>query len=60
LLEEGIFVNPVVAPAVSKEESLIRLSLMATHTKEQINIAIDKLHKVYKKLDEVPAIKLSK
>ena len=35
LLEEGIFVNPVVSPAVAPEDTLIRFSLMATHTKEQ-------------------------
>lgn len=49
LLEEGIFVNPVVSPAVSKEDSLIRFSLMATHTREQVEIALDKLEKAGKK-----------
>jgi 8-amino-7-oxononanoate synthase len=60
LLEAGVFVNPVISPAVSKEESLIRLSLMATHTKEQVNIAIDKIHKVYKQIEELSASKLVK
>ncbi len=32
LLAEGVFVNPVVTPAVPREDSLIRFSLMATHT----------------------------
>jgi len=50
VLEEGLFVNPVVAPAVSEDDTLIRLSLMATHTKEQIDFAIDKIVKVGKKL----------
>ena len=50
LLSEGIFVNPVVSPAVPKEDSLIRFSLMATHTKEQVDIAIDKITKTAKKL----------
>lgn len=50
LFEEGIFVNPVVAPAVPKEDSLIRFSLMATHTKEQVDIAIEKIRKVALKL----------
>lgn len=45
LLEEGIFVNPVVSPGVAKEDSLIRYSLMATHTKEQVDISIDKITK---------------
>ncbi|MEM8907597.1 MAG: aminotransferase class I/II-fold pyridoxal phosphate-dependent enzyme [Bacteroidota bacterium] len=51
LLEEGIFVNPVISPAVKSSDSLIRFSLMATHTKEQITYAIEKLEKVSKVLD---------
>ena len=50
LLEDGIFVNPVVSPGVPKEDSLIRYSLMATHTKEQIDISIEKIARVAKKL----------
>jgi 8-amino-7-oxononanoate synthase len=50
LLEEGIFANPVVYPAVPKEDSLIRFSLMATHSIEQVQIAIDKMEKVARKL----------
>ncbi len=50
LLEDGVFVNPVVSPAVPKEDSLIRYSLMATHTKEQIDISIEKIFKAAKKL----------
>ena len=46
LLDEGIFVNPVVAPAVSKDSSLIRFSLMATHTHDQIDYALEKIGKV--------------
>lgn len=46
LLEDGVFVNPVVAPGVPKEDSLIRFSLMATHTFEQVDIAIEKIAKV--------------
>jgi 8-amino-7-oxononanoate synthase len=51
LLEEGIFANPVVYPAVPKEDSLIRFSLMATHTIGQVQIAIEKIEKVARKLD---------
>lgn len=47
LFDEGIFVNPVVAPAVSPNDTLIRFSLMATHTKEQLDIAFEKIHKVF-------------
>ncbi|MES2830016.1 MAG: aminotransferase class I/II-fold pyridoxal phosphate-dependent enzyme [Bacteroidota bacterium] len=43
LSNNGIFVNPVVSPAVPSDSSLIRFSLMATHTFEQIEEAIDKL-----------------
>jgi 8-amino-7-oxononanoate synthase len=50
LLADGIFVNPVVAPAVPKEDSLIRYSLMATHTKEQVDISIEKITKAAIKL----------
>ena len=50
LLDEGIFVNPVVSPAVSKDSTLIRFSLMATHTKAQVDIALDKFDKLGKKL----------
>jgi 8-amino-7-oxononanoate synthase len=50
LLEDGIFVNPVVSPAVQKEDCLIRYSLMATHTKEQVNISIEKITKAAKML----------
>jgi 8-amino-7-oxononanoate synthase len=50
LLEEGVFVNPVVSPAVPKEDSLIRYSLMATHTKEQVEISVEKITKAAKSL----------
>jgi 8-amino-7-oxononanoate synthase len=50
LLEEGVFVNPVVSPAVPKEDSLIRFSLMATHTFEQVETAVNKITAVAKKL----------
>lgn len=53
LLNKGVFVNPVVAPAVSPENSMIRFSLMATHTREQIDKAIDTIYQCAKKL-EVP------
>jgi 7-keto-8-aminopelargonate synthetase-like enzyme len=50
LQEEGLFVNPVVSPAVAPGEELIRLSLMATHTDKQIDFALDKLGKVGREL----------
>ncbi len=51
LFEEGVFVNPVVPPACSPGDTLIRFSLMATHTKEQIDVAIEKLVKVFRQQD---------
>ncbi len=50
LQEEGVFVNPVVPPAVPPDRALIRISLMATHTDRQIDFALEKLRKVGKEL----------
>jgi 8-amino-7-oxononanoate synthase len=50
LLADGVFVNPVVSPAVPKEDCLIRYSLMATHTKKQVEISIDKITREAKSL----------
>lgn len=49
LFEEGIFVNPVVSPAVAPNDTLIRFSLMATHTVDQVDVALDKIHKIFKR-----------
>lgn len=51
LFDEGVFINPVIPPACSPEDTLIRFSLMATHTKEQVDFAVEKLVKCYKALD---------
>lgn len=51
LLDEGVFVNPVTSPAVSKDDTLIRFSLMATHTQIQIETALDKIYSISKKLN---------
>ena len=48
LLDEGVFVNPVVSPAVAPQDTLIRFSLMATHTKPQVEYALEKIEKVFK------------
>lgn len=49
LFEEGIFVNPVVSPAVAPQDTLIRFSLMATHTKEQVSTALEKIQKIFRR-----------
>ncbi|MCM1310685.1 MAG: pyridoxal phosphate-dependent aminotransferase family protein [Bacteroides sp.] len=48
LFNEGIFVNPVVSPAVAPQDTLIRFSLMATHTKEQVSRALEAIERVFK------------
>ena len=50
LIADGVFVNPVVSPGVPKEDSLIRYSLMATHTKKQVEISIEKITKAAKSM----------
>lgn len=51
LLDEGVFVNPVVTPAVAPQDTLIRYSLMATHTKDQVTRSLEAIEKVFKKYD---------
>ena len=48
--EEGVFINPVVPPAVPPNQCLIRTSFMATHTKAQLDFALDKFHSIGKEL----------
>lgn len=54
LSDAGIFVNPVVSPAVAPHDTLIRFSLMATHTKEQVTIALETIQKIFKKYNLIP------
>ncbi|GAA4451327.1 serine palmitoyltransferase [Rurimicrobium arvi] len=55
LQEQGIFVNPVVSPAVAPQDTLLRFSLMATHTYEQIEEAVGKISAVYKQVKAMSA-----
>ncbi|MDD4815944.1 MAG: pyridoxal phosphate-dependent aminotransferase family protein [Clostridia bacterium] len=48
LLEKGVYVNPVISPATPKGQALLRTSYMATHTKPQIDIAVEKIAEVLK------------
>ena len=48
LQSAGVFVNPVVSPAVPSDSSLLCFSLMATHSFEQIDEAIEKIIKAFK------------
>jgi len=50
LFEHGVFVNPVVSPAVPPGRELLRTSYMATHTEEQLDRVLDAFKKVGKQL----------
>jgi 8-amino-7-oxononanoate synthase len=51
LFENGVYVNPVLPPATPIGECLIRTSYTATHTKAQMDIAMDKIVAVLKELE---------
>jgi 8-amino-7-oxononanoate synthase len=46
LLEEGVFVNPVVPPAVPRGQALMRTSYMATHTNDDLDYILEAFHRV--------------
>ena len=48
--EAGVFITPVIAPAVPEKDVLIRFALMATHSFEQVDEAVEKLTKIFKEL----------
>jgi 8-amino-7-oxononanoate synthase len=50
LHEEGVFVNCVLSPATPPGRALIRTSLMATHTREQLTRALEAIEKVAREL----------
>jgi len=54
LLDKGVFVNPVIPPAVTKEMGLIRLSLMVDHDSLLLEEAADTLAKVFADHDQLP------
>lgn len=53
LREEGVYVNPVVAPAVKPGQCRIRTSFTATHTKEQLDYALNAFKRVFEKLENM-------
>jgi 8-amino-7-oxononanoate synthase len=53
LLENGVYVNPVIVPAVKPGECLLRTSYTATHTTEQLDRALDIFSAVFAKADEM-------
>ena len=48
--ESGVFITPVIAPAVPENDVLIRFALMATHSREQVDEAVEKLTVIFKKV----------
>ena len=48
LFDNGVFVNPVISPAVSPGRQLLRTSYMATHTEEQMDQVLESFAKVGK------------
>ena len=53
LQEEGVFVNPIVTPAVPPGQAMIRTSYMATHKREHLDEALAALAKVGRELDVI-------
>jgi 7-keto-8-aminopelargonate synthetase-like enzyme len=57
LYDKGLFTNPVVSPAVPPKRSLIRVVATATHTREQLDRALDIFETCIKKvLKKKPAV----
>lgn len=49
--DAGVFINPVIPPACAPQDTLVRFALMATHTKEQVDQAIEILKKIFMDMD---------
>lgn len=52
--EAGVFINPVVPPACHPSDTLVRIALMANHTHEQVDRAVDALVGVFRQLEIIP------
>ncbi len=50
LFDEGVYTNCIIPPAVPQGESLLRTSIMLTHSDEHIEFALEKIEKVGKEL----------
>ena len=48
--EQGVFITPVIAPAVPEKDVLIRFALMATHSVEQVDRAVSVLTGIFRDL----------
>jgi len=50
LHDDGIFVNPIIAPATPPDRALIRVSVMATHTQDQLTRALEAIERAVRKV----------
>ncbi len=48
--DQGVFITPVIAPAVPESDVLIRFALMATHSIAQVDEAVEKLSAIFKQV----------
>ena len=55
LFEAGVYVNPVIPPAVKDGECMLRTSYTATHTQEQMDTAVEIFKQVFGTVDDVAA-----
>jgi len=58
LHEEGVFVNCVLSPATPPGRALIRTSLMATHTQDQLVRALEAIEKVGREVGLVRSVEV--
>lgn len=49
--EAGVFINPVIPPACAPTDTLVRFALMANHTEEQVERAVQALKKIFVEMD---------
>ena len=54
LLDEGVYVNPVMYPAVEEGHGLVRTSYMATHERHHLDRALEILRKIGKQFEILP------
>jgi 8-amino-7-oxononanoate synthase len=53
LFDAGVFTNPVAPPAVPPSQCRLRTSLMATHTLEQVDYALDVFARIGRELEVI-------
>ncbi|MNL28719.1 8-amino-7-oxononanoate synthase/2-amino-3-ketobutyrate coenzyme A ligase [compost metagenome] len=51
LLAAGVYANCIVYPGVSKKDARIRTSLMATHTRENLDHVLNAFEQIGRKIN---------